>query len=237
MFPAFIRYLIPLLRNAKIPPRGVRWKEAHSCDPDVHAHWIRQGNVGCPMDPNNLVVADFDDLSEAAAFRAQFPDLATVVARTRRGEHHYYSGRTPTRTSKTADIRGIGAYVVCAPSVVSGFRYHFVRLGPLQPFPEELFPRRAARAAVPLVDESDPLRRISRAWAYAKTIEPAVSGHGGHNKTMYFAGALIQKCGLTVEQAWPIALSWNAHCVPPWSERDLLRKLHEAERLKDVRAT
>jgi hypothetical protein len=71
--------------------------------------------------------------------------------------------------------------------------------------------------------------RISR---YMERVDPAVSGQHGHTATFLAARVLIQGFGLSTDQAWPFALTYNARCMPPWSERDLRRKLDQALVLK-----
>jgi hypothetical protein len=45
---------------------------------------------------------------------------------------------------------------------------------------------------------------------------------------MYAAGCLVQKFGLTIEQAWPLMLEFNERCQPPWSTKELVHKLESA---------
>jgi len=50
-----------------------------------------------------------------------------------------------------------------------------------------------------------------------------------HNRTMYAAACLVQKFGLTIEQAWPLMLEFNdTKCSPKWTARELLHKLESA---------
>jgi len=72
--------------------------------------------------------------------------------------------------------------------------------------------------------------RISR---YVGCLDPAVAGQRGHHTTLRMACVLVHGFALTEEQAWPFALDYNAKCMPPWSERDLRRKLTEALRRTD----
>ncbi len=76
---------------------------------------------------------------------------------------------------------------------------------------------------------------IRRAAAYVATIEGAVSGNNGHGATFHVACTLILGFDLSQEEAWPIISTWNAKCVPEWSEHDLRRKLAEADKQADQR--
>jgi hypothetical protein len=67
--------------------------------------------------------------------------------------------------------------------------------------------------------------RVSR---YITQVPPAVSGQAGHNATFYAACRLVHGFALSPEEAYPFIAAWNRSCVPPWSERDLKRKLNQA---------
>lgn len=71
---------------------------------------------------------------------------------------------------------------------------------------------------------------IRRARAYIEKLPPAVSGSGGHNTTFHAACVLVLGFGLNPESAYPILAEWNTRCTPPWSDRDLRRKLDEADK-------
>src|SRR5205807_5418559 len=73
---------------------------------------------------------------------------------------------------------------------------------------------------------------IRRARGYIANIEGAISGYRGHDRTMRVAGVLVQKFGLSIEQAMPLFFEWNEQCEPPWSEKELLHKLQDAHRLR-----
>jgi hypothetical protein len=59
-------------------------------------------------------------------------------------------------------------------------------------------------------------------------VDPAVAGQHGHSATFRAACVLVHGFALSAEEAWPFALDYNSRCMPPWSERDLKRKLNEA---------
>jgi hypothetical protein len=69
---------------------------------------------------------------------------------------------------------------------------------------------------------------IDRARKYLAKIEPAISGQHGHDATFKVACVLVWGFGLSPEDAFPFFAEYNARCIPPWSERDLRRKLIEA---------
>jgi putative DNA primase/helicase len=70
---------------------------------------------------------------------------------------------------------------------------------------------------------------VRRARSYLAKVPPAVSGEGGHNQTFKAACALL-RLGLTQEEAMAPFREWNERCQPPWREKDLRKKLRDADR-------
>lgn len=71
--------------------------------------------------------------------------------------------------------------------------------------------------------------QISRAWEYIRTAEPAIEGSGGSNRAMSVAWNLVQRFGLSEDEALPLMRDWSARCQPPWSEKELIHKLNDAK--------
>jgi hypothetical protein len=69
-----------------------------------------------------------------------------------------------------------------------------------------------------------------RAAAYLARCAPAISGSGGHRVTFDVAQRLVRGFRLDEETAYRLLCAWNQRCQPPWSERDLRRKLQQAAR-------
>ncbi|QDT57308.1 hypothetical protein Pan44_53760 [Caulifigura coniformis] len=70
---------------------------------------------------------------------------------------------------------------------------------------------------------------------YLSAMPPAVSGQGGHSRTYATACVLVLGFNLTPEQAIKYFVEWNQTCQPPWDERELERKLFEADKLEGNR--
>ena len=68
-----------------------------------------------------------------------------------------------------------------------------------------------------------------RAKAYLEKCPGAVSGSGGHAQTFAIAQRMVRGFSLSTDDAYRLLCEWNQRCVPPWSERDLRRKLQQAE--------
>jgi bifunctional DNA primase/polymerase-like protein len=233
--------MLKLFPNSKVPAvaKGESIDSATSDDPAEVMRWVKEGyNVGLRLE--NRTVVDFDDGKEAARqFVRANQELCSIIVETRRGIHLHFFGSTRPRKFPHGDLKsGKNAYVVCPPSVVAGFQYAFKRNGDLQPFPEDLFPD-VRKMSESVIDPSvDRLRLITRAMAYGETMEPSVSGQHGHTAAFRFACKMVRQppngFGLTIEEAWSIALMFNQRCLPPWDEASLQRKLVEAARKDGV---
>ena len=80
---------------------------------------------------------------------------------------------------------------------------------------------------LPPVTNSNSL--LERARAYVEKMPPAIAGQGGSDATFNVAKALCHDFALSQAEAVPIMQEFNARCVPPWSEKELLHKLADAE--------
>ena len=71
---------------------------------------------------------------------------------------------------------------------------------------------------------------LSRAREYLKKVPPAVSGQHGHTATFVAALKVVRGFDLTDEEGFLVLSEWNRHCDPPWSEKELLHKVAEAQK-------
>ncbi len=143
------------------------------------------------------------------------------------------------------DVKFEGGYVVAPPSDhASGAKYAWSPgRGPGEQgtavLPEawlEKLTRARPPAPQPAVAQQRDRRgrdsdRELRARRYARALPPAVSGQRGHPTA--FRAALMVAVGFDLDEqtAFNILLAeWNPRCVPPWSDRELRRKVHEAGR-------
>lgn len=127
--------------------------------------------------------------------------------------------------------------VTLSPSMRLGARYRWIEhplkvklaeaprwlIAAMQPPPAPPRPR---------VDSSaSPEQREKRCRAYVATMDPAISGQQGHART--FLAALVATRGFNLEADRALAVlldEFNGRCAPPWTERELRRKVHEAIR-------
>jgi hypothetical protein len=93
--------------------------------------------------------------------------------------------------------------------------------------------RRAGTAAARGPRPSDVEARASK---YLARCQPAISGQGGHNQTLKVAVEIGPGFDLAPDVAFRLlGTEWNPRCEPPWSERDLRRKVDEAYRIETRR--
>lgn len=94
---------------------------------------------------------------------------------------------------------------------------------------------RAARAPAPVqpsnASEAD---RIRRAGLYLAAMPAAVSGQGGHEQTYKAALAVTRGFDLAEHVALELLREYNGRCDPPWTERELEHKVHDAARSAQV---
>jgi hypothetical protein len=75
---------------------------------------------------------------------------------------------------------------------------------------------------------SDGITVIECARRYVATMPPAISGQGGHRATFAVAQVVYRGFSLSEAAGRPIMEEYNQRCQPPWSEKDLDRKIREA---------
>lgn len=80
-----------------------------------------------------------------------------------------------------------------------------------------------------------PVAIEERARRFVAKMPAAVSGQNGHGATFHVACVLVQGFAMTPEQALPLLSEYNARCVPPWNEHELLHKLDGAEKAAGLR--
>jgi len=102
-------------------------------------------------------------------------------------------------------------------------------------WPEKKTPQRATT-----VSSSSSV--VDRARKYAAKLPPAISGSNGHNALYHAACVCVVDFGLSQESALDILRGYSERCEPPWSERELLHKIEDADketgprnRLRDAR--
>lgn len=230
-------YRVRLFPNDKRPAPDEHNHRLISDDPFVHEQWRRAPyNLGLLLAENHLVVLDFDIVEWARKFYREHRELCTHIVRTPRGAHFRFFGHTKTRKiiengEEVGDIKGNG-HVVEEGNRVRGKLYSLLRDGPLQPFPEHLFPIPETEVKTYAeIDEEDPVRRLMRARAWMKNREGGEDGNGRGLRMIKTCRALFAKFRLTEDQVWPLILEFNERaCRPPYNEKQLRHKIVDSQK-------
>lgn len=94
----------------------------------------------------------------------------------------------------------------------------------LHTVPPEPVPRAPAPRST---DAQDDVVERARRWLSVR--DPAIEGSGGDRHTFETAVCIVRGFDLDRETAYALLADWNLRCKPPWSERDLRRKVREAD--------
>lgn len=244
--------VIPIGENSKTPEKGFPLKEflqRHPTTGELYAWFGKMGknrNLAIVTgEISNLVVLDFESKEAAAEAWKNMGASTNCISVTRRGLHFLFRhAGVPIKNAVKVknqnieyDIRGDGGYIMAPPSTVNGhtYRWHegFEICSPddLPVFNPDWCPQDKNTSRVEIA-EDDVFKRISRARAYIARIPGAISGQNGHDATFRVACKLIHDFALQPAEAFPLILQWNSTCLPPWSERELLHKLHDAAKVK-----
>lgn len=237
-------------------PRLNAWQRDATTDPMKIRAWWRawpDANVGIATGGAGRIVAVDIDGAEGRETLARLELAhgalpATLTSKSGRvdgGEHRFFrvpegldigaiknrAGR-PGGPMPKVDIRANNGQVVAPPSLhASGNRYAWInRDAPIATLPGWLYD--LATWEPPLPQAAPPARYepsvVERARAYVGKVRGAISGQGGHSHTLLVAEHLVRGFELDDGTALMILCEWNRTCDPPWSERELRHKIHEA---------
>lgn len=237
--------------NAGKHPRIKEWETEATDDAAQVAEWIARwpaANVGIATgSPSGFFVLDVDGPKGAAALEALEAEHGALPATARQrtgsgGTHFLFTtpdfsvANSASKIGPGLDIRGDGGQIVVAPSRSARGAYQWITPPwqvPIAPAPAwllELLRRPASRAAP--AQEASPATFppaspavLEAARAALAEHGPAIEGEGGDEHTFIAAAILVHDFALTDDEAWPLAVEWNATCSPPWSLDDLSAKL------------
>lgn len=233
---------VAILPGLKVPAEAGwdGWMTRPVTEESIAERWKGTRN-GLAILCKDLVVFDVDEESKLDLVLQKCGLKGAPVCRTPGGGYHVHA-RMRRGVERSRKIRVHGEPVdlltgvslsILPPSVnEAGVPYEWLTPGlpPISELPVANvgWTRERTRWTVRqlVIDDADAACR--RARAYLAHIEGAISGQRGHDRTMRVAGVLVQKFGLSVEQALPLFFEWNNQCEPPWTERELLHKLHDA---------
>jgi RepB DNA-primase N-terminal domain len=140
-------------------------------------------------------------------------------------------GADPAATpcSQTTRLPGFLNHKYVPPALVRAKYSRATRVYTPDDFPRPATPM--ARARRPLAStRRQSADDIERARRYLAALPPAIAGQHGDVTTFRTCCRLVRGFLLSDAEALAILDEWNARCAPPWSERELLDKLHRARR-------
>lgn len=222
----------------------VKWKQWQTEMPssEIIEQWFADARRNIAIITTGMIVFDCDEFSRAILVIEHCGDTPHKLLTPRGGIHLGYRKRKGVRMANQVKIKGLpidirtdGGLEMIPPSVTEHGRYQWLGEGlrPLSELPvgKVGWTRERTRRSVKtlVIDEADLAAR--RARAYLATIEGAVAGQRGHDRTFRAACVLVQKFGLSFEQAFPLLKEWSdCSCEPPWSDAELEHKLLDALR-------
>jgi hypothetical protein len=246
--------VFPLSHTSKAPLTRHGFKDATTDQQQIRDWWARypRANIGIrcdwffavDIDPRNGGDAEWRDM--LTAHGESYP--VTWESATGSGGSHFFFHHDSRlddvplgKWTNGIDIKGGSrGYVVAPPSVHpgTGRRYGWVlrpRDTPLAKAPEWLIERivsdkRPPVTPAPVVPISRDVDRVRQAEIYARKFDPAVSGQNGHSHTFWVVQRVVRGFALSDSEAYSILSVWNQSCQPPWSERELRRKISEVRR-------
>jgi hypothetical protein len=227
---------------ARFSPEGVK---SATVDQSEVTRWFRSvPDVNIGIRCSSFVVIDIDPRNGGDETMRAWVELhgrlpTTPVARTGSGGLHYLF-RTPSfelrgKAGNGVDVKSKGGYIVAAPSIVKGRPYRWLRdpstpLAELPAWLQSLVKREEPAPRVPVGDLQEVAleRRIERARAYLERVEPAIQGQNGSAVTFVAVQHVVLGFMLPEAPALMALADWNARCQPPWTERELKRKIGQA---------
>ena len=176
---------------------------------------------------SGIVVVDCESAEDARWFWDNC-GRTNVIVKTKRGYHLYFKHpgtrvRNAIKANGRYDVRGDGGYVVAPPSKHSEGYYSWSQplknVSNLPVFNLQWRPNN---------DQTDFSEKVIRdGQRYIQHIH-AVAGQNGHDDT-FRAANILRESGLDRLEAYIVMQDWNStNASPPWSEKDLLRKVREA---------
>lgn len=240
--PQSRRYLFPIVRNTKVPPKGFTdpFGKA-SDDPEQIAIWEKQFpgcNWALACGRSNLIVMDVDikkgakGLESLENWEAEFGKLpATRKVRSPSGGFHlYFSGcrASDPGWKPGIDIKSDGGYVLLPGSKTKAGIYEWENDLPVANAPEVLLSQldapkeKTPRNEVPACDELDDPQAISRAVTFLLK-EASIDDTG------YQVACQVRDFGVSEDMCF--LLMWEHYadrCEEPWEPEVLRQKVANA---------
>jgi hypothetical protein len=190
-------------------------------------------------EPSGCWVLDVDDPDALAVLERQYGALPkTPTVETGGGGRHFYfrwtralaNLKNSVKFAGNLDVRTTGGYVLVPPSAhASGKEYRWLVSPdetPIADAPDWLIALIPKRETLTI---SAGLGIDDRVTKFLEACPPAISGQRGHDQTFGIVCRLLEVFPELRERSDDAILlildSWNARCVPPWTDSALLHKI------------
>jgi putative DNA primase/helicase len=248
-------------RVGKVPlGKWAAFQRTPPSDENLQA-WFGNGtprNLGIVTGTVSRLVAIDLDSPEAIAWADAHLPPTPMITTTATGEHRFFQhpggtvrNKVRLRTGDLAvkiDVRADGGYCVAPGSLHASGRV-YARRGDWPPIdalpvfdptwieeapaaePEARQASSARQTTHTTANDRD--RLLHRARRYLDATPPAIEGHGGDTHTFQVCCRLVRGFDIAEVDALDLLREWNARCVPPWSEYELVEKIDGARKYGD----
>jgi hypothetical protein len=250
--------VLPLRPGAKVPAttHGVHDASTHPEQLERWAGALPAAGLGVACGGLlRLLVVDVDGPEGEAALARFGPLPRTWEARTPKGGRHLYFtapaegpplGNSARTLGPELDTRGVGGYVVAAPTVLADGRRYTWAPGrspddlERAPLPAAIVtalraPRmrapatpRPERPASNAVARTDDITRLVA--AYMRKLPPLADGQGRNLTAFRLAAFVLHDCGGSAGDAGVTLRAWNARNLEPLADDALVRAVENAAR-------
>ena len=133
-----------------------------------------------------------------------------------------------TPVSQTTRIVGFKNHKHERPCVVTVAYGDVDRAFTPEDFPS--VPEPATALDIPMLLSPWPGSRVERALRYVARVPPAIAGQHGDVRTFQVCCRLVRGFALDDDDALTVLQSWNARCIPPWTDSELRDKVRRARK-------
>lgn len=221
--------VFPVLPGRKQPACENGFKDASTDAAKINAWWaaMPDANIGFVPESAGLCVVDLDPGADVVSFALP----PTYSVRTPRGRHLYFTGSLPPSAGRLGphiDTRGVGSYVLLAPSRTAQGIYE-EEGGELAPVPAWVVSA-LAKPATPVINEAsaEPLddpAAIVRGKAFLAGQPGLVDGSGSDEATFRYA-AQLRDYGISQERCTEMLLEATPDFDVDWIAEKVANAYH-----------
>ena len=239
--------VLPLVPRSKVPLTEHGAADATTLHAQIRKWWTCSPNANLAVTLSGRLVVDVDPRNGGdenwSRLCVDNGEPNTLTARTGSGGLHYVFEAPDfdpkNKLASGIDVKhGPNQYIVVAPSVhPCGGRYKWT---------VRMVPRSLPLWLVNLLRRNEPTRIVQpthaerrdkeialrRACRYIERCAPATQGQNGSTTTLTVVIKLATNFPELGEgELWNLLIDYSSRCLPPWSQRELMHKLHDGLRI------